>query len=81
MNVFMVGYCWDGIKKASGCVILAAKDGKIVYHKAFGNYEYDTTHPMQLTSILTWHQLPKYLCNGLRNEDGRAGKNRFKKAK
>ena len=27
-------------KAFPGCVILAAKDGKIIYHKAFGNYEY-----------------------------------------
>lgn len=35
----------DGIKKKAfpGCVILAAKDGEIIYHKAFGNYEYDST--------------------------------------
>ncbi|TXI32557.1 MAG: serine hydrolase [Niabella sp.] len=39
------------IKAYPGCVILAAKDGEIVYHKAFGNYEYDTTRPMQLNSI------------------------------
>lgn len=38
-------------KAYPGCVILAAKDGNIVYHKSFGNYEYDTTHPMQLSSI------------------------------
>lgn len=38
-------------KAYPGCVVLAAKDGKIVFHKAFGNYEYDSTHPMQLNSI------------------------------
>ncbi|MFT4094647.1 MAG: glycoside hydrolase family 3 N-terminal domain-containing protein [Niabella sp.] len=43
----------EGIKKKAypGCVVLAAKDGNIVYYKAFGNYEYDSTHPMQLNSI------------------------------
>ena len=44
----------DGIKKKAypGCVILAAKDGNIVYHKAFGNYDYTSqAQPMQLTSI------------------------------
>jgi beta-N-acetylhexosaminidase len=43
----------DGIKKKAypGCVILAAKDGEIIYHKAFGYYEYDTLQPMQLNSI------------------------------
>ncbi|MEE6187289.1 glycoside hydrolase family 3 N-terminal domain-containing protein [Niabella digestorum] len=34
-----------------GCVILAAKDGKIVYHKAFGNYEFENAPAMQLHSI------------------------------
>lgn len=44
----------DGIKKKAfpGCVILAAKNGEIVYHKAFGNYEYTSAaQPMALTSI------------------------------
>jgi beta-glucosidase-like glycosyl hydrolase/CubicO group peptidase (beta-lactamase class C family) len=44
----------DGIQKKAfpGCVILAAKDGKIVYHKAFGNYGYNADDsPMELTSI------------------------------
>lgn len=43
----------DGIQKRAypGCVVLAAKDGKIVYHKAFGNYQYEPSQPMQLTSI------------------------------
>ena len=33
----------DGVKKKAfpGCVVLAAKDGEILYHKAFGNYTYD----------------------------------------
>lgn len=44
----------EGVKKKAypGCVVLAAKDGKIVYHKAFGNFEYDSTaEAMQLNSI------------------------------
>jgi len=43
----------EGIKKKAypGCVVLAAKDGQIIYHKAFGNYEYDPTHPTALNSI------------------------------
>ncbi|MBZ4188755.1 glycoside hydrolase family 3 N-terminal domain-containing protein [Niabella beijingensis] len=43
----------EGIKKKAypGCVVLAAKDGNIVYHKAFGNYEYDTLNPTALNSI------------------------------
>ena len=44
----------EGIKNYAypGCVILAAKDGEIVYHKAFGNYEYTSTaKPVELSSI------------------------------
>ena len=44
----------EGIKKNAypGCVILAAKDGRIVYHKAFGKYEYTSNAlPMKLSSI------------------------------
>ena len=38
----------DGIAKGAfpGCVVLAAKDGKIVYHKAFGYTEYDRKEPV-----------------------------------
>jgi beta-glucosidase-like glycosyl hydrolase/CubicO group peptidase (beta-lactamase class C family) len=37
----------DGIAKKAypGCVILAAHKGDIIYHKAFGNYEYDPSSP------------------------------------
>ncbi len=37
----------DGIAKKAfpGCVILAVHKGDIVYHKAFGNYEYSTSSP------------------------------------
>lgn len=34
-----------------GCVILIAKEGKIAYHKAFGNYTYHDTAHVQLNSI------------------------------
>lgn len=45
---------WDGIQKRAypGCVVLAAKDGEIIYHKAFGHYTYDAdAAPIQLQSI------------------------------
>lgn len=37
----------DGIvrKAYPGCVVLAAHKGEIIYHKAFGNYEYDPASP------------------------------------
>jgi beta-N-acetylhexosaminidase len=37
----------DGIaqKAFPGCVVLAAHKGEIIYHKAFGNYEYDAASP------------------------------------
>lgn len=43
----------DGIKKKAypGCVILAAKDGEIVYHKAFGSFDYDSLDATRLNSI------------------------------
>lgn len=34
-----------------GCVVLAAKDGQIVYHKAFGQYQYEPSAPVTLESI------------------------------
>ncbi|MDQ6890144.1 MAG: serine hydrolase, partial [Bacteroidota bacterium] len=34
-----------------GCVVLAAKDGKIVFDKAYGKYNYDTPQPVTLNSI------------------------------
>ena len=34
-----------------GCVVLAAKDGKIVYHKAFGNFNYDGLEKTAFTSV------------------------------
>jgi beta-N-acetylhexosaminidase len=43
----------DAITKGAtpGCVILVAKDGKIAYHKAFGNYNYSEAEPVQPGSI------------------------------
>jgi beta-N-acetylhexosaminidase len=38
-------------KAFPGCVVLAVHDGDIVYHKAFGNYEYEPSPAMKLESI------------------------------
>ncbi|MDR1951613.1 MAG: serine hydrolase [Bacteroidales bacterium] len=34
-----------------GCQVLVAKNGKIVYHKAFGTHTYDDTIPVKLTDL------------------------------
>ncbi len=36
---------------APGCVVLALKDGKIVYEKAFGNFVYEKLSPISLTTV------------------------------
>lgn len=43
----------DAISKRAfpGCMVLAAKDGELIYHKAFGNYQYDDPSKVQLESI------------------------------
>lgn len=51
----------DGIQKGAypGCVVLAAKDGKIAYQKAFGNYDYDKPAPVTLQSIFDMASVTK----------------------
>lgn len=34
-----------------GSVVLAVHEGEIIYHKAFGNYKYETSKPVSLESI------------------------------
>ncbi len=34
-----------------GCVVLAARDGKVFYKKAFGKYNYDTPEPVAVNTI------------------------------
>ena len=43
----------DGIIKLGmpGCVVLALKDGKIAYEKAFGNFTYDKKTPVTLNTV------------------------------
>ena len=51
----------DAIAKGAtpGAVVLVAKDGKIVYHKAFGNYTYDKIEPVQLESVFDMASVTK----------------------
>lgn len=43
----------NGIDSAAypGCVVLVAKDGKIVFDKAYGKYNYNTPQPVNLNTI------------------------------
>jgi len=45
--------CKEAIEKQAtpGCVVLVAKDGKLVYEKAFGYMSYDKTEPVYTESI------------------------------
>lgn len=38
-------------KAFPGCVVMAVHDGSIVYHKAFGTFEYESAKPVDLESI------------------------------
>jgi beta-N-acetylhexosaminidase len=51
----------DAIAKGAtpGCVVLVAKDGRIAYHKAFGNYTYNKTEPVNLESIFDMASVTK----------------------
>lgn len=35
------------IKGTPGAVVLIAKEGKVIYHKAYGNQIYETTEPLK----------------------------------
>lgn len=51
----------DAIVKGAtpGAVVLVAKDGKIVYHKAYGNYTYDKTEAVNTESIFDMASVTK----------------------
>jgi beta-N-acetylhexosaminidase len=51
----------DAIAKGAtpGAVVLVAKDGKIVYHKAYGNYTYDKTEAVNTESIFDMASVTK----------------------
>jgi len=43
----------DAIAKGAtpGCVVMAVKDGRIIYEKAFGNYTYEKNEPVTVESV------------------------------
>ncbi|MEP7231069.1 MAG: glycoside hydrolase family 3 N-terminal domain-containing protein [Ginsengibacter sp.] len=51
----------DGIAAGAfpGCVVLAAKDGKIAFEKAYGTYNYNDPDPMTLESIFDMASVTK----------------------
>lgn len=51
----------DAIAKEAtpGAVVLVAKDGKIVYHKAYGNYTYDKTEAVNTESVFDMASVTK----------------------
>lgn len=62
----------DSIAKAGvdahaypGCVVLAARDGKIFYQKAFGKYNYDTPGRMNTETIFDLASVTKILATTL----------------
>lgn len=46
-------------KAAPGIVVLVAKDGKVIYNKAFGYHTYDNTVPDQVTDIFDMASVTK----------------------
>ena len=42
-----------------GCVVLVAKDGKVVFDKAYGKFNYDTPQPVTLNSIFDMASVTK----------------------
>lgn len=46
-------------KAAPGMVVLVAKDGKVIYNKAFGSHKYDNVRPDRVTDIFDMASLTK----------------------
>ncbi len=42
-----------------GCVVLVAKDGKVIFNKAYGNHVYDNTTPDKVTDIFDLASMTK----------------------
>ncbi len=52
-------------KATPGCVVLVAKDGKVVFNKAYGHHTYDKKIPVQATDIYDLASLTKVLATTL----------------
>ena len=44
---------WNAIDSGAtpGCVVLIAKDGKVIFQKAYGHHTYDESHPTQVDDL------------------------------
>jgi beta-glucosidase-like glycosyl hydrolase/CubicO group peptidase (beta-lactamase class C family) len=53
----------DAISKEAmpGCQVLVARNGVVVYHKAFGYHTYDTTRPVELSDLYDLASVTKIL--------------------
>ena len=57
----------DGIAKKAmpGCVVLVAKDGKVVFEKGYGYYSYEKNEPVSTSSVYDLASLTKILSTTL----------------
>jgi len=57
----------DGIAKKAipGCVVLVAKDGKLVFEKSYGHYTYDNNEPVTKSSVYDLASVTKILATTL----------------
>jgi len=46
-------------KAYPGCQVLVAKDGKVIYHKCFGDLTYDDESPVKKDNVYDWASLTK----------------------
>jgi serine-type D-Ala-D-Ala carboxypeptidase len=53
--------CEEGLryKAYPGAQVLVAKDGKVVYHQAFGQHTYDNERPVRLTDVYDFASITK----------------------
>ncbi len=57
----------DGIRKHAfpGCVVLVAKDGKVVFDKSYGYFTYDSTQPMYRETIFDMASVTKIMATNI----------------